>query len=365
MLFCAHRFGGKLDLVVLCVGGEGGVAQIQSAYLVLDRSAVAHVSKISERAAVTVEQGAKVCGCHGTTLVLEDIALDATLKSESHPPKGNRLWVVFDQRSGEKLLRYGLHEGEFTLPVKVKFFHNHSKFDYLRQSTDSLTAELIARILLPEEKDLIQLCARQLTPELDPYVGQCSQDQRDALQTILSLPPNSPPLLVRGAFGTGKTFLLAAAVHCLFRKETGGGGRGAVRVLVCTPCHASSQRFVEVVHALGHLPGVSRVVQLVSGSAEVGSSRDAVTALQLKRDLESVVGHPSLLVVTTYLSSSHLTHLLHRGFFSFILLDDGSQVMEPEGVVPLTLVGPSTKVVMTGDLAQVRWVWLVPLIVAK
>ena len=38
--------------------------------------------------------------------------------------------------------------------------------------------------------------------------------------------------------------------------------------------------------------------------------------------------------------------------FSLMLLDDGSRVMEPEGVVSLTMVGPSTRVVMVGDLLR-------------
>ena len=360
-LFCAHRCGGtcELYLVITCV--KGGGAQIRDAHLVFDRGVAACVSQVSERAVVTVERGTKVCYCHGTMLVLEDVVLDAILRLEPrplepHPQNKDRLWVVLEQRGVELLCR-GLLEGELTVAVKVEFLHNHSKYDHLHRSIDSLTPTLISRLLLPEERDFPPKCVQPLPPALGPYIQPCSQDQRNALQTILSLPPNSPPLLVRGAFGTGKTFLLATAVHCLLQKE--GGGGGAVRVLVCTPDHTTSQRFLELLYTMGHLSDDVCVIQLVSRSAEVNSRRGVVTALQLRRDLGRILKCPSLLLVTSYLCSAHLVPMLHREVFSLMLLDDGSRVMEPEGVVPLTMVGPSTRVVMVGDPAQVRWVWLV------
>ena len=102
----------------------------------------------------------------------------------------------------------------------------------------------------------------------------------------------------------------------------GGGRRGAVRVLVCTPDHTSSQRFLELLYTMGHLSDDVCVIQLVSGSAEVNSRRGVVTALQLRRDLGRVLKSPSLLLVTSYLCSAHLVPMLHREVFSLMLLDD-------------------------------------------
>ena len=57
--------------MISCV--KGGGAQIHDAHLVLDRGVAACVSQVSERAVVTVERGTKVCCCHGTMLVLDDV----------------------------------------------------------------------------------------------------------------------------------------------------------------------------------------------------------------------------------------------------------------------------------------------------
>ena len=349
--------------MISSAGGEGGGAGICNAYLVLDRGVVLFVSQVSERATVMVEQGTKVCGCHGPSLVLEDVVLDATLRLGPHPYSQDRLGphpysqdrlgMVFERRGIAKLQHCGfLEEGEWTVPVRAKFFHNRFKFERLNQSLESLSPALISRLLLPEEGDFPNMCLQPLP--IEPCLVTCSQDQRDALLPILSLPHKSPPLLVRGALGTGKTFLLAAAIHCLLGKERGGGG---ARVLVCTPHHTSSQLFMEQVRALGPLSGDVCTLQLVSGSAEGRGKDGVVTALQLRRGLERMVRCPSLLLVTSYLCSSHLAHMLPSEFFSHVLLDGCGQVVEPESTVPLTLVGPSTRVVVTGDHTQVRWMW--------
>ncbi|KAL5470822.1 hypothetical protein EMCRGX_G028848 [Ephydatia muelleri] len=344
------KCGGTLSLVISSAGGEGRGTETCNAYLLLERGVVAFVSRVnSERVAVVVKQGSKVYGCHGTTLVLEDVLLNATLSLGTHPHSQDRLGVVFERSGVAKLLHCGFLERELTIPVRAKFFHNRSKFERLYQALESLSPALIARLLLPEEGDFPTVCPQPLPTE--PCVELCSQDQRDALLLILSLPPNGPPLLVRGAFGTGKTFLLAAAIHCLMGKER-GGGKG-VRVLVCTPHHTTSQRFMKLVRTVGSLSEDVCTLQLVSGSAEGEGQRGVVTALQLRRDLGRVLDCSSLLLVTSYLCSSHLARMIPSEFFSHVLLDGCGQVVEPEGVVPLSLVGPSTRVVMTGDQSKV------------
>ena len=62
-------------------------------------------------------------------------------------------------------------------------------------------------------------------------------------------------------------------------------------------------------------------------------------------------------VVVTALSTSRILFdlKLGRGFFSHILIDEAAQALEPETVSPVTLAGPNTKVVFTGDHMQVIW----------
>ena len=60
-------------------------------------------------------------------------------------------------------------------------------------------------------------------------------------------------------------------------------------------------------------------------------------------------------VIITTLSTSKVLLDLHvfHGFFTYILIDEAAQALEPEALTPLVFAGPNTKVVFTGDHMQV------------
>ena len=47
-------------------------------------------------------------------------------------------------------------------------------------------------------------------------------------------------------------------------------------------------------------------------------------------------------------------HYLFSGYFTHIFLDEAAQALECEMLIPLSLVGPNTRVVLAGDHMQVN-----------
>ena len=319
---------------------------------------VAYAMQASEGATVVIEQGTKVAG--GQLLIQEDVKFGIELSFQNYAETEEKLSVTLPEDSVGLLRAYGISEEQFSFRVKVQFELKHSYFDGLHRSVDQLSPATIARVL---PKEFPPFLKQALPKELDSYTQLCSQDQRDALQTILSLPPNSPPLLVRGAFGTGKTFLLAAAVHCLFRNERGGGGGGAVRVLVCTQQHTSAVAFLECFHNKfslatsggdDHQRCIIRLVPDSKRDAGYSEYSKVLTGQELKNEKGNVLRFPQLLMVTTGGTSRQLYSVFSEDFFTHILLDEGAQLREPEAMAPLQLSCPRTRIIISGDEYQVR-----------
>lgn len=59
-------------------------------------------------------------------------------------------------------------------------------------------------------------------------------------------------------------------------------------------------------------------------------------------------------VVTTCVTAGQLYSIgLPLGHFDFICIDEAGQATEPEGVIPLTISGPHTRLILAGDPKQV------------
>ena len=115
--------------------------------------------------------GGRGAGCH---LEAGATPIRVTPTGATPTEQGQALGGPRAARYGVELLCRGLLEGELTVPVKVEFFHNHSKYEHLHRSIDSLTPTLISRVLLPEERDFPPMCVQPLPLALGPYIQLCS-----------------------------------------------------------------------------------------------------------------------------------------------------------------------------------------------
>ena len=286
------------------------------------------------------------------------------LKDYEHSDR--KIYVAFQEDMSDRLsllTSQPVPEGEAIIRnVAIKFEVGHSFFNSLMKAINAIPPVIIQRILPSIEwsslewsffplhelqKEYIESLLAEL-PEID-------NDQYSALCTILACDRKSPPVLVNGSFGTGKTRLLAVATHCLI--QHGINNHQPVRVLVCAHHQASADHFIE--QYFGPMFADNRDVKLVrltSMSYEVRNS--SYEQVYMKSNTLGDLNLPNYFIVaTTFLTAPSLEKF--KASFTHILMDEGSQSREPEAIAPLSLAGLDTKIVITGDLNQVSALYIV------
>ena len=243
--------------------------------------------------------------------------------------------------------------------LNVQFEVKHSYFNNLHKAIECLSHEVIAAKIMPESfikfppSPMSRFSSGILKP--DSY----SHDQLAALQMITSCPASVPPVLITGAFGTGKTRLLASAAYYILEHARLSGQ--TTRVLVCAHHQASADAFLECYCELAnpqHLWSVP-LTRLTSESYHIKNlnlKNWCTTVSQFRKEVRHYCEYRQLLIITTCLTSLHLVHLLPWGFFTHIFLDEGAQAREPELVAPLALATKDTRIVIAGDHCQVSHV---------
>ena len=144
---------------------------------------------------------------------------------ENYEHSDARMYVAFKESDSSKLssiLSAPLPPQEkIFYDIFVEFEVKHSFFNSLIRAINKISSTVIKR-LLPTRESFLQLhnisndlIASLMPPTVIYRIDQ--QDQWKALYTILSFDQFSPPLLINGSFGTGKTQVLAVATYCLIR----------------------------------------------------------------------------------------------------------------------------------------------------
>lgn len=239
--------------------------------------------------------------------------------------------------------------------VKVEFEVKHMYFDNLVKSVNSIDLAMIHRLLpcpgdfLPKSSELSR-CGH--ISQLD------TDDQLEGLKTIVQCPARSPPILINGSFGTGKTRLLAIATY-YFTKMA----QEPARVLVCAHHQVSADSFVECyfgeMMTNQECPWIVRLIRLTSNNYVCRSKKYSdfyMNFYKLRKEINRHrASHSSenLVIATTFLTAPRLQELFPPGFFTHILLDEGAQAREPESIAPLSLASSGTKIVIAGDSCQV------------
>ena len=239
--------------------------------------------------------------------------------------------------------------GETFHDVAVEFEVNHSYFNSLIRAVNNIPTEVIGRIL-PTPADFFRLidypgelfASLALLPrgiEID------RGDQFKALHALFSCDRRSPPIIVNGSFGTGKTRLLAVITHCVIQDS-----RIPIRVLICARHQASVDRFVE--HYLGPMFNEKNDVEPVCLVSKFHDKQSHFQGLYQTNYEPQHSKH--LVLVTTFLTALNLFEKFQPGHFTHIFLDEGAQSVEPEAIAPLCLAGADTKIVVAGDFCQVH-----------
>ena len=246
--------------------------------------------------------------------------------------------------------------------VRAEFEVKHFYFDLLHKSLTSLSDTQIAKVM-PTAGDHVDH-HRGTSPYSIPcptvydFMKLDKKSQLPALQLVTSSRSRAP-VLVSGAFGTGKTRLLAVATHSFI--EEGRQRRQPTRVLLCCHHQITADTFIE--EYFGRMqqnksnPWNVRVVRLTRANYSTKTNYEYMyTNLKGFKDNFSRELHREnyLVVVTTFLTGLNVRTTVGDKFFTHILLDEAAQVREPEAVAPLCMANQDTKIVIAGDDCQVR-----------
>lgn len=234
--------------------------------------------------------------------------------------------------------------------VSVTFNVKDSYFNDLLRSVKNLNPSIISRIM--PTLDLFNHQQLQL-PTLEGFQMYFNEEQLRAVQKIIAFPSAGPPILLTGAFGTGKSRLLALLVRYLQSCQS-KQDLAPIRILVCTQQRVSADKFLEY-YSEEFMESQCGNVYVIReyGYAQIDpkyehhykASKD-FQGLQYKK-------FNNVLVITTCLTAPHL-HFVLPGYFTHIIIDEGSQMREPEAIAPLFLATANTKIIMAGDENQVH-----------
>ena len=234
--------------------------------------------------------------------------------------------------------------------IKVTFNLKESYFDDMLRAVKSLSASMIERIM-PSSKSFKSMAGFY---DVHMFESYCSSEQLEALRVMASCPSSGPPILLTGAFGTGKSRLLALSVHYFQTLQT---HLQPIRVLVCTQQRISADKFLEYYDQVWVDTKKGRCF-VIREYAMHEVKPEYQGYYKSSKDFEKVYMYQSsncdnLLLITTCLTAPHLA-FLPTGYFTHILIDEGSMMREPEAIAPLFLADANTKIIIAGDANQVR-----------
>ena len=291
-------------------------------------------------------------GREGVSISFESCEIKAAISSKNNDHIENVLYLDFDE---ESLIEH--FPTTKKLKVSVKFLLKEWYFVNLQRFVGSLSSEVIQRLIpspqqfVPFHLNLLDACYMSLS--LKMCLKMCSDDQRYALATIVSSPPTGPPVLVTGAFGTGKTRILALATHYYLHHSIALKQQACI--LVCTQQHTSAEAFIEFLMETD-IPKeayVARVTNRKMGHAKYNYNKSQDEFADDYRKNPPSRSRPYL-VITTCQTAHTLKKMLPKVFsFTHILLDEGAQMREPEAIVSLCFADVNTKIVIAGDKQQV------------
>lgn len=235
--------------------------------------------------------------------------------------------------------------------VVVRFNLKESYFKDLSNSVGALDMATIISRLLPTRE---MFDVTRSSPNLKDYVQYFSEEQAAALRILVKVPSHAPPLLLNGAFGTGKSRLLALSARYL---QSTHSSQCPVRILVCTQQRVSADKFLDYyLNCVESSTGEVFVIREYGYSQLNQLSPDRRNYYITSKDFQEKQRNSrcdNILLITTCLTAPHLK-FLKSGYFTHIMVDECSQMREPEAVAPLCLASANTKLIFAGDQNQVN-----------
>ena len=287
--------------------------------------------------------------------------LKMTILREHYNHCDDKLFIAFNCTLLNRIFSEEVTSEEIQLPnVGIEFEVKHSFFNYLIKSVNNIQTAIIGRIMPSyDEFEKMSISSANCNSELkslEKFNISLDNTQTNGLLKIMTCDSESPPLLISGAFGTGKTRLLAVAAYCLMKK--GVATNTPTRVLICAHHQATLDSLFE--NYFGPISKDHRkdfeMLRLISKDTVEQPLDDLAHCYKNSKEITNVYEKSKplfIIVVSTFLSTLSLEPVFGSTYFTHIFLDEGSQSIEPEAISSLTLASPNTKIVIAGDWNQV------------
>ncbi|XP_061584138.1 helicase with zinc finger domain 2-like [Cololabis saira] len=263
-----------------------------------------------------------------------------------HHTSNNQMFLHLSKQCCHDL---GLKHNE-SCPMEVQFQLERHSFCTMHKAVDLLPDTIL---VLPD----LGACGVPLTNA--KYEG-LNTKQQSALEFIMGNVAGKKtvaPLLIYGPFGTGKTLTLATAARELCKNVHN-------KVLICTHTNSSADLYVRV-HFHQFINGKNNGLKPIRIKAnKQGSALNATDEITLKYCLlskdrcafqlptKAVLERYNVVITTTTMAKCFHDLKLAEGYFTHILVDEASQMLECEALLALGLAGPNTRVVLAGDHMQ-------------
>ncbi|KAF9489673.1 P-loop containing nucleoside triphosphate hydrolase protein [Pleurotus eryngii] len=211
------------------------------------------------------------------------------------------------------------------------------------------TAFTSDRILFPGDAHLLPQLPVPSLVFVNPLIGN-NPAQRQAVTSIVRQPPGSPPFVVFGPPGTGKTVTIIEAIRQIVARDP------KARILACAPSNSAADLIALRLTELG----AEKVFRFYVPSRFKSRVPDELLAFTHMRDDQhfSVPPIPILkkfhVVITTCVSASVVQGVgIPRGHYSHIFIDEAGQATEPEAMISIkTIVDNDTSIILSGDPKQ-------------
>ncbi|KAI4827691.1 hypothetical protein KUCAC02_031069 [Chaenocephalus aceratus] len=234
--------------------------------------------------------------------------------------------------------------------MEVQFQLNRHSFCTMHKAVDLLPD---TQRVLPDLKH----CGVPVNNVKHEKLNPKQQSAVDFITGSSNVQKYSAPLLIYGPFGTGKTFTLAFAARELSKLPPN-------KVLICTHTNSSADLYIrDHFHPfISKKDNGTRPIRIkVNKQGKALFATDDITLKYclLSEDKQSFLPPTKAaldrhkIVITTTTMARHFHDLnLPEGYFTHILIDEASQMLECEALMALGLAGPHTRVVLAGDHMQ-------------
>ncbi|XP_041364401.1 helicase with zinc finger domain 2-like [Gigantopelta aegis] len=228
---------------------------------------------------------------------------------------------------------------------RIHFCRMHFAVDCL-ENTDIVFPDIVKVNPQWNERHIFKISSKVL-----------NEDQMKAVRHIVAEHIGySPPFIMYGPFGTGKTETLAQAAMVLVKESS------SARILICAQSNSAADRYIS-----NYLDPFLKKFKLENKLRRVYFKERRVNTVWpevqkycaitdrgdnfIPPSREDIMQHS--LVITTVETSLQLLHLNLRGYFTHIFVDEAAQVLECETIMPLSLATEKTCIVLTGDHMQI------------